>query len=461
MRFLSSRWKMRTNFPAMKNKTLLVISREYLTRIQKKSFIIITILMPILFVAMIVLPVLLVTLHEQRQFSRILVVDESEIFINNFEDSKHYEFSYRSGDIEQIKKEAFEQDFDVVLQILDNSQGMKSNIYYKKSLPTGLQSEVEDQMDDIFFNQLLKDSLNIEPSRYENMQRLAKAESATIQIDEQGVEKEHDAEINQIFGMVCGLVIYFIIIMFASQVLRGVLEEKSNRIVEVLISSVRPTQLLIGKIVGIALVGLTQLVIWIALSAAILGGVQLAAPHLFSDEEVETVTNMTSSGDLVPEGAGLSVAPENIFEMIQNYFAISFSAIILCFIFYFVVGYLIYSTLYAATGSVVDHESDSQQYTMPITLPLILSIVFVPSISTNPDGSLAFWLSMIPLTSPVTMMVRLPSGVHSWELFLSMGLALGFLVLSIWVSAKIYRIGILNYGKKPSWKTIFKWLREK
>jgi len=193
MRFLSSRWKMRTNFPAMNNKTLLVISREYLTRIQKKSFIIITILMPILFVAMIVLPVLLVTLHEQRQFSRILVVDESEIFINNFEDSKHYEFSYRSGDIEQIKKEAFEQDFDVVLQILDNSQGMKSNIYYKKSLPTGLQSEVEDQMDDIFFNQLLKDSLNIEPSRYENMQRLAKAESATIQIDEQGDEKEHDA----------------------------------------------------------------------------------------------------------------------------------------------------------------------------------------------------------------------------------------------------------------------------
>lgn len=442
----------------MKNKTLLIISREYLTRIQKKSFIIITILMPILLVAMIVLPVLLVTLSEQRQFSRILVVDESEIFINNFEDNNHYEFSYRSGDIEQIKKEAFDQDFDVVLQILGSTQGVKSNIYYKKNLPTGLQSEVEDQMDDIFFNQLLRDSLHIEPARFENMQNLAKAESTTIQIDEQGGEKEHDAEINQIFGMVCGLVIYFIIIIFASQVLRGVLEEKSNRIVEVLISSVRPTQLLLGKIVGIALVGLTQLVIWIALSGAILGGIQLAAPNLFSEDSVETIAE--TPGVNLPDTAALQEQTGNIFEMIQNYFAVSFGTIILCFIFFFVVGYLIYSTLYAATGSVVDNESDSQQYTMPITIPLILAIVFVPNISMNPDGALAFWLSMIPLTSPIAMMVRLPSGVQAWELLLSMGLALGFLIFSIWFAAKIYRIGILNYGNKPSWKTIFKWLRE-
>lgn len=443
----------------MKNKTLLIISREYLTRIQKKSFIIITILMPILLVAMIVLPIMLVSLSEQRQFSRILVVDESEIFINNFEDNKHYEFSYRSGDIEQIKKEAFDQDFDVVLQILGSTQGVKSNIYYKKNLPTGLQSEVEDQMDDIFFNQLLRDSLHIEPARFENMQNLAKAESTTIQIDEQGGEKEHDAEINQIFGMVCGLVIYFIIIIFASQVLRGVLEEKSNRIVEVLISSVRPTQLLLGKIVGIALVGLTQLVIWIALSGAILGGIQLAAPNLFSEESVETIAE--TPGVNLPDTATLQEQSGNIFEMIQNYFAVSFGTIILCFIFFFVVGYLIYSTLYAATGSVVDNESDSQQYTMPITIPLILAIVFVPNISMNPDGALAFWLSMIPLTSPVAMMVRLPSGVHAWELLLSMGIALAFLVFCIWFAAKVYRIGIMTYGKKPSWKTIFKWLREK
>jgi len=449
---------MQTNRRAMKNKTLLIISREYLTRIQKKSFIIVTILMPILLVAMIVLPVLLITLNEERQFSRILVVDDTEIFINNFEDNDHYAFSYRSGDIEQIKSEAFDQDYDVVLHILDNSQALRSNIFYKKSLPSGLQSEVESQMDDIFFNQMLQDSLHIEPVRYEHLQQLAKAESATIQIDEKGVEKEHDAMVNQMFGMMCGIIIYFIIIMFASQVLRGVLEEKSNRIVEVLISSVKPMQLLIGKIVGIALVGLTQLVIWMALSGAILLGVQLVAPNIFSSDTVETLAE--TPGVNVPDTSSLNGTSVNIFEMIQNYFTVSFGTIILSFVFFFVVGYLIYSTLYAATGSVVDSESDSQQYTMPITIPLILAIVFVPSISTNPDGALAFWLSMIPLTSPIAMMVRLPSGVHAWELFLSMGLALAFLVFCIWFAAKVYRIGIMTYGKKPSWGTIFRWLKE-
>lgn len=443
----------------MKNKTLLIISREYLTRIQKKSFIIITILMPVLLAAMIVLPVLLVQLSESKKFSKVLVVDESEIFINNFTDDKHYSFSYRSGDIEQIKKEAFDQDYDVVLQILANTQSLKSNIYYKKNLPSGLQSDIESQMDDIFFNQLLRDSLHIEMARFENLQNLAKAESVTIQIDDNGGEKEHDAEVNQIFGMMCGIIIYFIIIMFASQVLRGVLEEKSNRIVEVLISSVKPTQLLVGKIVGIALVGLTQLAIWVVLSVGILLGVQIAAPNLFSPDTVETMAE--TPGVNVPNTATIDIAPDNIFEMIQNYFSVSFGTIIFAFIFFFVVGYLIYSTLYAATGSVVDNESDSQQYTMPITIPLILAIVFVPTISTNPDGALAFWLSMIPLTSPIAMMVRLPSGVQAWELILSMGLALAFLVFCIWFAAKVYRIGIMTYGKKPSWGTIFRWLREK
>ena len=328
----------------------MIISREYLTRIQKKSFIIITILMPILLVAMIVLPVLLITISEKKQFSKILVVDESEIFINNFKDNTHYAFSYRSGDIEQIKKEAFDQEYDVVLQILDNSQAVKSNIYYKKNLPSGLQSEVEKQMDDIFFNQLLKDSLHIDPVRFENMQNLAKSESVTIQITDKGEEKGHDSEVNQIFGMMCGIIIYFIIIMFASQVLRGVLEEKSNRIVEVLISSVKPTQLLVGKIVGIALVGLTQLAIWVVLSVGILLGVQVAAPNLFSPDTVETLTE--TPGVNVPNTATIDIAPDNIFEMIQNYFSVSFGTIILSFIFFFVVGYLIYSTTRATRSNI-------------------------------------------------------------------------------------------------------------
>ena len=256
---------------------------------------------------------------------------------------------------------------------------------------------------------------------------------------------------NEVIGMICGFFIYFIIIIFASQVLRGVLEEKTSRIVEVIISSVKPMQLLVGKIVGIALVGLTQFAIWILLTFALLGGIQLVAPNLFQQE---------AATELAAEAQVGMQDNINIFQKINDYFPVSFTEIILCFIFFFIVGYLIYATLYAATGSVVDNESDSQQYTMPVTIPLMLSIILIPSISTNPNGQLAFWFSMIPLTSPITMMVRLPSGVPLWQLLTSMGLALLFLVFCVWFAAKVYRMGILMYGKKIRWNEIFKWLRK-
>ena len=442
------------------NPVLLIIAREYLTRVRKKSFILLTILLPILMAAIIMLPVLLMINSEKKQHTHVLVVDETEIFLNAFEPNDNVTFSYASGDINTFKQDILQNDkYNCILHILDNSQALKSNLYYKDKVPNSLPSYIERQMDDIFFDRILQDSLHINPAQFEKLQELTKADVTTIQMDDKGNERENIAEINEVIGMVCGFFIYFIIIIFASQVLRGVLEEKSNRIVEVLISSVKPTQLLVGKIVGIALVGLTQLAIWVVLSVGILLGVQIAAPNLFSPDTVETMAE--NPGVNVHNTATIDIAPDNIFEMIQNYFSVSFGTIIFAFIFFFVVGYLIYSTLYAATGSVVDNESDSQQYTMPITIPLILAIVFVPTISTNPDGALAFWLSMIPLTSPIAMMVRLPSGVQAWELILSMGLALAFLVFCIWFAAKVYRIGIMTYGKKPSWGTIFRWLREK
>lgn len=442
----------------MKNKTFLIISREYLTRIQKKSFIILTLLVPILMATMIVLPTLLVIKSEKQQFSKILVVDETDIFVNKFTDNDNMSFHYRSGDIERLKNETLNKDYDVILHILDNAQSLKANLYYKKSLPTSLQSNLRNNMDDILFNQLLQDSLKVNPDRFAYLKDMAQADISTIQIDDYGKEKELHSDINELFGMACGIIIYFIIVLFAGQVLRGVLEEKLNRVVEVLFSSVKPTQLLIGKVVGIAMVGLTQLLIWIVLSVAIIGGVQILAPNIMNDAvpAKEVVGEQAIAMD-----SGEMQNTLNIFEEIQNYFSVSFISIILCFIFFFVVGYLIYATLFAATGSVVDTESDSQQYTLPITLPLLLSIILVPTIATNPNGSLAFWFSQIPLTSPIAMMVRLPAGVPAWELALSMAIALAFLAISIVLSARIYKVGILTYGKKPSWKTIFKWLRQK
>lgn len=441
------------------NKTLLIIAREYITRVRKKSFIILTILLPLLIAAVIVLPVLLVLNSEKSQHANVLVIDDTEIFINAFEGTDNTSFSYASGDVDALKKEAFDSEkYDCVFHILNNSQGLKSNLFYRKNLPSSLQSNLESQMDEIFFNRMLQDSLHIDPVRFEKLQELTKSDITTIQVDDQGNERKNVAEMNEIIGMICGFFIYFIIIIFASQVLRGVLEEKSNRIVEVLISSVKPTQLLIGKIVGIALVGITQFLIWVLLTLGIVTAVGFAAPNLMNSQNNpelvlnEGTPNVTPTPDIT-ESMG-------IFQQINDYFPISFSEIILSFFFFFVVGYLIYATLYAATGSVVDTESDSQQYTMPVTIPLILSIILIPSIASNPNGQLAFWFSMIPLTSPICMMVRLPAGVPLWQLLTSMGLSLLFLLFCIWFAAKIYRMGILMYGKKNSWKEIFKWMKQ-
>lgn len=444
----------------MKNNTFLIIAREYTTRVRKKSFIILTILLPILIAAIIVLPVLLVMHSEKGQHANVLVVDDTELFINSFENTDNTTFSYSSGDIESLKKDAFDNEkYDCVFHILDNSQGLKSNLFYRKDLPSGLQSNLESQMDEIFFDRMLQDSFNIQPERFEKLQELTKADITTIQVDDEGKERENIAEMNEVIGMMCGFFIYFIIIIFASQVLRGVLEEKSNRIVEVLISSVKPIQLLTGKIVGIALVGITQFLIWVVLSVGIVSAVGFVAPDLMGGSEA---TEIVAGSESIAEASSTADFAEglSIFQKINDYFPISFTEIILCFFFFFVVGYLIYATLYAATGSVVDSESDSQQYTMPVTIPLILSIILIPSISTNPNGQLAFWFSMIPLTSPIIMMVRLPVGVPLWQLLTSMGVAVLFLLFCIWAAAKIYRVGILMYGKKNSWREIFRWLKK-
>ena len=432
----------------------VIIAREYLTRVRKKSFIILTILLPILIAALIVVPVLLVLHSEQQQHTHVLVVDDTDIFVNAFKNTENTTFSYQSGDINQLKQDAFNSEkYDCVFHILNNSEGLKSNLYYRNAIPSHLQGNLESQMNDVFFDRLLQDSLHVALDQFEKLEELTKVEVATIQVDDDGSERQNDAELNAIIGMLCGFLIYFVIVIFASQVLRGVLEEKTNRIVEVLISSVKPMELLVGKIVGIALVGITQFVVWLLLTSSILLVVQLVAPNVMSSG-MATSEMVASTTTPVDGGASL-----NLFQEIGNYFPFSFSEMLLCFFFFFVVGYLIYATLYAAMGSMVDNESDSQQFTLPITIPLILVIAVVPSISNAPNGSLAMWLSMIPLTSPIAMMVRLPVGVPLWQLLTSMGLALAFLAGCIWFAAKVYRVGILMYGKKSSWKEIFRWLR--
>lgn len=439
------------------NNTLLIISREYLTRVKKKSFIILTLVVPILFAALMVVPVLLAT--KGREHVNVMVVDDNEIYINCFTENEKTSFSYRSGDIEQIKKESLAGDYDVVLYFPRNSQKVNANMYYNEEPSMYLRSELESQINNLFFDHVLQDSFNIDLEKYKTIKNLARSQITMIQIDEHGDEKESRAELNKSIGMICGLVIYFFIFLFAGQVLRGVLEEKNNRIVEVLISSVKPVELLLGKIIGIAMVGLTQFLIWIVFTVVILVGVQFVMPDKFGDLEnmnTEMVVEEVNDSQLA---AVSTMDKESIFAEINNYFPISFSEMILCFLFFFLTGYLVYSALFAAVGSAADNETDSNQLTMPITMPLLLTIVMIMPIADNPNGKLAFWLSIIPLTSPVAMLTRLPSGVPLWELLLSMVLMLLFFVLVVWFAAKVYRTGILMYGKKVSWKEIWKWVR--
>ena len=269
-------------------------------------------MLPILIASLIVLPVLLVLYNEKNQSANVLVVDDTDVFINAFEGSEKLTFSYQSGDINQLKQEAFDSEkYDCVFHILNNSQGLKSNLYYRDNLPSGLQGKLESQMNEIFFDRILQDSLKIEPAKFEKLQELTKVDITTIQVDGKGHERENVAEMNEVIGMICGFFIYFIIIIFASQVLRGVLEEKTSRIVEVIISSVKPMQLLVGKIVGIALVGLTQFAIWILLTFALLGGIQLVAPNLFQQE---------AATELAAEAQVGMQDNINIFQKINDYF---------------------------------------------------------------------------------------------------------------------------------------------
>lgn len=447
------------------NKILLIISREYLTRVKKKSFIVMTILGPILMAALIIVPVL-VAKNTQKSV-KVMVVDDNELFINAFKDSEKTTFRYQSGNIEKIKKEALDGgEYDVVFHILpQGSYALTSTMYFYDDPPMHLRGNVEEQMDKILFDKLLQDTFNIDIVKYNTLKNATRSSIAMVQTTPDGTEKKSFTEINRLMGIIFGFAIYMFIFMFASQVLRGVLEEKTNRIVEVLLSSVKPVQLMMGKIIGIAMLGLTQFALWVVFTLVIILGVQVANPSFFTPDSqamgmLGQTTEIAQSGQMM-ENMQIPAMDKGIVEMIDAFYDISFSQIIFSFLFYFLFGYLLYAALFAAVGSAADNETDSNQFTMPITIPLILSIVLVMPMADDPNGTLAWWMSMIPFTSPIAMLVRLPSGVPLWELILSMSLLVAFFFLCIGLATKIYRTGILMYGKKITYKELWKWIRYK
>ena len=414
------------------HKIWLIIKREYLVRVRKKSFILMTILGPILMAALLIVPTFLAT---QTQENRIIALNEDANYI--LEDSEFMHFTtIPTSEAELLKTDFSESPFYALLYI----EGENFTLYSNQQISLSVSKSIESQLEQLIEYEKLK-LLGIDLQILEDAS--TEINITTKIISEDGNTSNSQAEASMGIGFISGILIYMFIFMYGTMVMRGVIEEKTSRIVEVIISSVKPFQLMMGKILGVALVGLTQFVLWILLTIIISTVAELA----FLDVNV-MATEMNSSDQ--------SVILAQVAELTGG---INLLQIFLAFIFYFLAGYLMYSALFAAVGSAVDAEADTQQFVLPITIPLILSFVLITPIMENPDGTLAFWMSMIPFTSPVIMMVRLPFGVANWELALSIGILIASFIATTWLAGRIYRTGILMYGKKATYKEIWKWLK--
>lgn len=435
----------------------IIIQREYLTRVKKKSFLIITFLTPILFAALMFLPAILMVNSEKLEEKKtIAVCDESSFFKGKFEDTDSNSFTYPDQDIDELKTLVKAGVYDGVLYIPATQLNIPSSaeLYSQNTLPITLTSHIKSTMKQTIEHQKLLAS-GIDP----DIVKSATATVVTVQtvrmdeVNGEDVEKKSFGEFEMILGLILAMIIYFVVFLFGSQVMRGVIEEKTNRIIEVLICSVKPFELMMGKIIGIALVGLTQFVLWIVLSFGIYTAVTVATgtPDLLSNgtvmsEQITDVQQVTESNEMLNE----------VMDVIHS---INFSTILWCFLFYFIGGYFLYAAMFAATGSACDNETDSQQFTLPISIPLILAIVCSTAIANAPNSSLSIWLSMIPFTSPVAMMLRIPYGVPYWQIGVSIAILVLTFIVFTWLAAKIYRTGILMYGKKVSWKELIKWIK--
>ena len=418
------------------NKIWLIIKREYLVRVRKKSFLIMTILGPLLLASVMIIPTYVAN---QNQEKRIIAVSYENFDITNqLIDSKYINFSFVPKlEAENLKNNFLDSKFYALLENKNDTFFLTSN----QQISINIKSEIESQLAKILEHHKLKQA-GIDLKVLENAKTTIKL--STKIINEKGMSSNSKTEIIMGIGFVSGVLVYMFIFMYGTMVMRGVIEEKTNRVIEVIISSVKPFQLMIGKIFGVALVGLTQFIRWITLTIII----SSLAEVLFLNNNFNSDLNAQQSSVILSE-----------ISNINQY--LNLEAIFFSFIFYFIVGYLMYSALFSSIGSAVDAEADTQQFILPITIPLILSFILIQPIMENPDGPLAFWMSMIPFTSPIIMMVRIPFGVNNWEIICSMIILICSFILFTFIASKIYRVGILMYGKKATFKDLYKWINYK
>jgi len=435
------------------NHLSLIIKREYLTKVKNKSFIIMTFLSPIIMIALIAVVAYLAQLNNDKERT-ISILDESGLISSAFENTENTTYIIlKELSLENAKNLVKEKEEYGLLHIpmgVDIDQVAKSIKFYSEDTPSltiisSLENRLEKKLTDL---KLQQGGVDIEK---------IKASKTSIDIAQESYEGEKTSKIDNIvklaFGGVAGYLLFMFIIIYGNMIMRSVIEEKTSRIIEVIISSVKPMQLMMGKIIGTSLAGITQFVIWL-----ILGGVlMMVVSSIFGINLSEMQTPQQEMMQQAMESQDMQMQAQQLMTAIYN---LPLTNMIIAFVLFFIGGYLLYSSLYAAIGAAVDNETDTQQFMMPILVPLILAVyVGVFTVIEDPHGTVSTVFSFIPLTSPVVMLMRIPFGVPLWQQLLSLGLLIGTFRITVWFAAKIYRVGILMYGKKPSYREIYKWLK--
>jgi len=442
------------------NKVLLIIRREYLSRVKKKSFIIMTFLTPLLIAGIYGLIGYFTYKGIKDTHDKVAVVSTNKTLTEKLATDKNIEYFYVDKSLDEMKKSIKNSDYDYLLYLPEFSltQPKGVELFGAKQAGLSLSNRISRDLEELIRNQKLKES-GISQQDLDQLKTSVNIETKKI-ATETGKEESSSAGASTIIAFIAGVLMFMFIMLYGIQVMRGVIEEKTSRIIEVMISSVKPFQLMMGKIIGIALVGLTQFVLWIVLTLTIS---TVAVSFFVNKDDAQKIATSSQSGSQISTGTQVVQAPQGPIVDIQKSLAgLEFGKIITVFIFFFIGGYLFYSALYAAIGSAVDSETETQQFMMPVMMPLLLGYALSLSVITNdPYGNIAFWLSMIPFTSPIAMVVRLPYGVPNWELALSMVILVVGFIGTVWVASRIYRVGILMYGKKTTFKEMFKWFSYK
>ncbi|MBQ7709152.1 MAG: ABC transporter permease [Bacteroidales bacterium] len=446
----------------------IIIQREYLNKVKKKSFLLITFLAPVLFAAIAILPTVIM-MGTKEEAKQVGVIDRSGIVLPYLEDNEvtHYIDLGTEAKLDELKADLKAAGVDILLSVSEvdpETLSVKADTYSEKPLGMDTGSMIENRINDAV------EAYRIEKSGIANLEEIMAGVKSNVKlrsytIDETGKETISESGIYMALSMILGIAIYMFIALFSGMVMSSVIEEKSSRVVEVLVSSVKAVELMFGKIIGVALVALTQFLLWILLTGVFIGvGYGIMGKdkmmNMFGEDPTTEMVQQMSPEVEMPATPDLSEV--NDMDVVMSTLGnINLAQIGIAFLFFFIFGYLLYASLFAAIGSGVENEGDSSQLQLPVTIPLMIGFFVALYAFKAPDSSLVFWFSMIPFTSPIVMLARIPFGVATWELILSIVLLVGTFVACAWASAKIYKVGILMYGKKSTFKDLWKWLKMK